>query len=133
MSTPIVRLQGGGLRFLDAQHGDALVVTRPCKGVDATQHWRLIDLGDGVSTIQQVSSGRYLDARGAEDTDVRVVTRVRRNSDTQRWRICDFGGGFATIQQVSSGRFLEATIEGDFDVVMRPAGSNEQTWRIGDP
>lgn len=134
--TRIVRLQGGGLRFLDAHEittEDFGVVTRPFQGFDETQHWRVTDNGDGTSTIEQVSSGRFLDAHEIAELDFRVVTRPRQDNDTQRWRILDFGGGFASIQQVSSGRFLEAAVNGDFVVVTRPAGNSEQTWRIGDP
>jgi hypothetical protein len=132
----IVRLQGGGLRFLDAhemREKDFQVVTRPFQGADATQHWRVIDLGGGVSTIQQVSSGRFLDTHENEDLDFTVVTRARQDNDTQRWLIQDFGRGFAAIQQVSSGRFLEATVDGDFTVVTRTEDHSEQTWRIGEP
>ena len=134
--TQIVRLQGGGLRFLDAheiQEKDFQVVTRPFQGFDTTQQWRINDLGGGVSTIQQVSSGRFLDAHEIPELDFRVVTRPQQDNDTQRWRIQNFGGGFVTIQQVSSGRFLEATLDGDFNVVTRPQGSDLQTWRVGDP
>jgi hypothetical protein len=136
VATRIVRLQGGGLRFLDAHetaHEDFQVMTRAYQGVDSTQHWRVTDLGFGVCTIRQVSSGRFLDAHGVSARDFRVVTRPRQESDSQSWRIEDFGGGFISIQQVSSGRFLEATVGGDFLVVARPAVSNEQTWRIGGP
>ncbi len=132
--TRIIRLQGGGLRFLDAheiRQNDYQVVTRQFQGFDATQHWRVTDLGGGFATIQQVSSGRFLDAYEVAELDFRVVTRSRQDNDTQRWRIEDFGGGFATIQQVSSGRFLEATVHGDFTVVTRSAGNSEQIWRIG--
>jgi hypothetical protein len=136
VATRVVRLQGGGLRFLDA-HGiaqkDFQVVTRAFQGLDTSQHWRVTDLGAGVSTIQQVSSGRFLDAHEIGELDYRVVARPQQDNDTQRWRIEDFGGGFISIQQLSSGRFLEATLDGDFEVVTRPAVSNEQTWRIGDP
>lgn len=135
-NTRIVRLQGGGLRFLDAREiakSDLQVVTRPFQGFDETQHWRITDLGDGTNTIEHVSSGRFLDAHEIAELDFRAVTRPRQNSDTQRWRILDFGGGFASIQQVSSGRFLEATVDGDFIVVTRRAGNSEQTWRIGHP
>ena len=107
--TRIVRLQGGGLRFLDSRampQDGFQVVTRPLDTLDATQHWRVIDLGGDVTAIQQVSSGRYLDVREAPDYS--VVTRPRKDGETQRWRIQDFGGGFISIQQVSSGRFLEA-------------------------
>jgi hypothetical protein len=134
-NTQIVRLQGGGLRFLDADEipqKDFQVVTRPFQGFDNTQHWRITDTGNG-STIQQVSSGRFLDAHEIQELDFRVVTRPEQDNDTQLWHIQDFGGGFVTIQQASSGRFLEATLDGDFDVVTRPLGSNEQTWRIGGP
>ena len=65
--------------------------------------------------------------------DSRVATRCRDHTAAQRWRIEDFGGGFAAIEHVGTGRFLEATTSGDFGVVMMFAGSNEQTWRIGDP
>ena len=135
VATRVVRLQGGGLRFLDA-HETAQkgfqVVTRAFQGCDTTQHWRFTDLGAGVSTIQQVSSGRFLDAHEIAELNFRVVTRPQQDNDTQLWRIQDFGGGFVTIQQVSSGRFLEATLNGDFDVVTRPLGSDQQTWRVGD-
>jgi Ricin-type beta-trefoil lectin domain-like len=135
-SQQIVRLQGGGLRFLDAHEipqRDFNVVTRPFQN-NNTQRWRLTNVGGNVHTIVQVSSGRFLDAHEIASLNFRVVTRPQQNNDTQRWRLFDFGGGFFTIQQVSSGRFLEATLDGDFQVVTRPAsGSNEQTWRLGDP
>jgi Ricin-type beta-trefoil lectin domain-like len=63
----------------------------------------------------------------------RVVTRPQQDNDTQRWRVQNFGGGFVTIQHVSSGRFLEATLDGDFQVVTGPQGSQQQEWRLGDP
>jgi len=137
VATRVVRLQGGGLRFLDvdgtAHGGDLRVVTRVHQGFDSTQQWRVTDLGSGMCTIQQVSSGRFLDAPEVGARNFRVVTRPQQKRGTQIWRIEDFGGGFISIQQVSSGRFLEATLGGDFSVVARPAVSNEQTWRIGDP
>ena len=117
-----VRLQGGGLRFLDAHEipqRDFNVVTRPLQS-NNTQHWRLTKVGGNVHTIVQVSSGRFLDAHEIASLNFRVVTRPQQNNDTQRWRLFDFGGGFFTIQQVSSGRFLEATLDGDFQVVTRP-------------
>jgi hypothetical protein len=129
------RLQGGGLRFLDAheiQQRDFDVVTRPFQN-NNTQHWRLTNVGGNVYTIVQVSSGRFLDAHEIQNLNFRVVTRPQQNNDTQRWRLFDFGGGFFTIQQVSSGRLLEATLDGDFQVVTQPeSGSNQQTWRLGD-
>ena len=134
-STRVVRLQGGGLRFLDVQQmpdEHFQVVTRPNHELDNTQQWRIIDLGRGVSAIQQISSGRFLEAHEAEELDFRVVTRPRRSIDSQRWRIQDLGGGFLAIEQLSSGRFIEATVDGDFIVVTRPSGNSEQTWRIGE-
>jgi Ricin-type beta-trefoil lectin domain-like len=135
-SERIIRLQGGGLRFLDAHEIPQLdfnVVTRPFQN-NNTQHWRLTNVGGNVHTIQQVSSGRFLDAHEIASLNFRVVTRPQQNNDTQRWRLFDFGGGFFTIQHVSSGRFLEATLDGDFQVVIGAApGSNQQTWRLGDP
>ena len=134
--TRIVRLQGGGLRFLDSlamPHDDFQVVTTPLDSLDAGQRWRVIDLGGDVSAIQQVSTGRFLDTREAPGSDFSVVTRPRGDGATQCWRIQDFGGGFISIQQVSCGLCLEATVDGDFTVVVRQAGDSEQTWRIGCP
>lgn len=124
--TRIIRLQGGGLRFLAAR--DFHVVTWPFEHLDTGQQWRVVALGDGACAIQQVSSGRFLDT-----CEFRAVTSPPRDDDSQRWRLEDLGGGFLTIEQVSSGRFLEATVAGRFDVFARPPGDNEQTWRIGDP
>ena len=134
-ASQIVRLQGGGLRFLDAHEipqKDFQVVTRSFQGFDTTQHWRITDMGGDLKTIQQVSSGRFLDAHEISQLNFRVVTRPQQTNDTQLWRVQEFGGGFVTIQQVSSGRFLEATLTGDFQVVTRPQGSDQQTWRVGD-
>src|SRR3954454_2200970 len=111
-SSRIVRLQGGGLRCLDAHEIPQLdfnVVTRSFQN-NNTQHWRLTNVGGNVHTIQQVSSGRFLDAHEISSFSFRVVTRGQQNFDnSQRWILLDFGGNFFTIQQVSSGRFLEAT------------------------
>jgi ricin-type beta-trefoil lectin protein len=125
--TRIVRFQGGGLRFLDAL--GHRVVTSPRRDLDDGQHWRVSAAGDGLCTIQHVASGRFLDTH----EDCCAVMRLGSTSGTQLWRIDDFGGGFATVAHSSSGRFLEATIDGDFAVVMRPAGDSEQAWRIGAP
>ena len=60
VSTRVIRLQGGGLRFLDIHERpgkDFQVVTRAYRGVDSTQHWPVTDLGSGVCTIQHVGSG----------------------------------------------------------------------------
>lgn len=87
VATRTVRLQGGGLRFLDAHEiagKDFQVVTRAFQGFDTTQHWRVTDLGGDVSTIQQVSSGRFLEA--TLDGDFNVVTRPVVSNE-QTWRI----------------------------------------------
>ena len=148
VSPRIVRLQGGGLRFLDAHEISQLdfnVVTRPFQN-NNTQHWRLTNLGGNVHTIQHVSNGRFLDAHEIASLNFRVVTRKEQNepgNTTQHWRLLDFGGGFFQIQQVSSKRFLEAALDenipsGDplrFQVVTGDPNvpNNQQVWRLGDP
>ena len=85
MST-IVRLQGGGLRFLDAHEISSLqfrVVTRPQQNND-TQRWRLLDFGGGFFQIQQVSNGRFLEA--TLNGDFQVVTRATADTDQVTWR-----------------------------------------------
>jgi hypothetical protein len=134
-SPQIVRLQGGGLQFLDAHEIPQLdfnVVTRQFQN-NFTQQWILTNVGGNVHTIQQVSNNRFLDAYGTSSHNFRVVTRLQQNNDTQRWHLFGFGGGFFQIQQVSSGRFLKATLDGDFQVVTGPIDNDLTTWRLGDP
>src|SRR5215207_7006946 len=79
------RLQGGGLRFLDAheiQQRDFDVVTRPFQN-NNTQHWRLANVGGIVYTIVQVSSGRFLDAHEIQGLNFRVVTHARNRTTTR--------------------------------------------------
>jgi hypothetical protein len=44
-------------------------------------------LQHGVYTIQQKSSGKFVDAHESSDHDFGVVTRTDQNNDTQRWTI----------------------------------------------
>ena len=61
----------------------------------------------GDFTIQQQSSGRYLDAHeGSHDNS--VVTRARQSNTTQTWVFTPAGGQLYTIQQKSNGRYLDA-------------------------
>jgi hypothetical protein len=141
----LVTFQGGGLWFLDATAPDRFNL-----GLNAiiaqftnaqSQQWLIVDQSGGIFTIQQRSSGQFLDAHetGADGLDFMVVTRARQtfgNGDNgQFWRIVNYGGGFATIQQVSTGRCLEPYIDAahGYQVVTRPCNNgNLQTWRISD-
>ena len=60
------------------------VVTRPQQNND-TQRWLLLDFGGGFFTIQQVSSGRFLEA--TLDGDFQVVTRAAPDSNQTVWRL----------------------------------------------
>jgi hypothetical protein len=44
-------------------------------------------LGNNMFTIQQKSSGRFMDAHEIEEKDFALVTRPAQNNDTQRWLI----------------------------------------------
>ncbi|WP_330178825.1 RICIN domain-containing protein [Nocardia sp. NBC_01503] len=90
---------------------------------------------DDVVTIQQVSSGRYLDAWNDRTHDYNVVTRPKQGDVSQQWRIHwdDSGTGTGTVEQVSSHRYLDAhEIESlDYHLVTRPVQNNPtQQWRI---
>ncbi|WP_194819731.1 RICIN domain-containing protein [Nocardia sp. XZ_19_385] len=100
--------------------------------VPATAH---AEQADDVVTIQQVSSGRYLDAWADGTHDYNVVTRPKQGDTSQQWRINwdDSGTGTGTVQQVSSHRYLDAhEIESlDYRLVTRPAqNNNTQLWHI---
>jgi hypothetical protein len=140
----LVTFQGGGLQFLDATAPDrfnlGLNVVIASFTNAQSQQWLIVQQGGGAYTIQQRSSGQFLDAHetGADNLDYMVVTRSRQafgNGDNgQFWRIVEYGGGFVTIQQVSSGRLLEPYIDAahGFQVVTRPQGSQLQQWRMID-
>ncbi len=85
----------------------------------------------GLYTIQQKSSGRFMDAHEIEGKDFSLVTRPAQTDDTQRWTITDMGDRTCTIQQKSNGRFVDAheIAEKDFAMVTRPAQNNDtQRW-----
>ena len=50
-----------------------------------TQRWVLLPSKDGSFTVQQLSSGRFVDAHDSASNDFRVVTRGAANADRQRW------------------------------------------------
>jgi len=139
----LVTIQGGGLGFLDATAPDKYnlgltVVTTPFSGAQS-QQWLIVDAGNGTFTIQQRSSGLFLDAHEIAAEAFFVVLRPRQtfgNGDNgQLWRVQEYGGGFVTIQQVSSGRFLDATINPavNYQVVTGIQGAQSQEWRLGTP
>jgi hypothetical protein len=136
----LVRIQGGGLGFLDATAPDKYnlgltVVTAPFSAAQS-QQWLIASAGNGAYTIQQRSSGLYLDAHEVPAEAFFVVLRPRQTFDsTQLWRVVEYGGGFVTIQQVSSGRFLDATINAavNYQVVTGGSRTQSQEWRLGSP
>ena len=87
----------------------------------------------GAYTIQQLSSGRYLDAHHTRGKDSGVVTRSRQGHATPQWIFRHQGGGTYTIQQEQTGRFLDAhdTADRDFAVVTRQGHATmTQRWLV---
>lgn len=88
---------------------------------------------NNVVTIQQVSSGRFVDAHEFDGQDWRLVTRPAQNNNTQLWRMVNLGGNVFTLQQMSNGRFVDAhEYDGeDYRLVTRPAQNNDtQRWLV---
>ena len=90
-----------------------------------------------IVTLQQKSSGRFLDAWDDGSHDWFAVTRPAQNNASQQWKITwdDSGTGSGTIQQLSSGRFLDAhEIDNglDFHMLTRPRQTFDQTqyWHV---
>lgn len=138
--TRIVEIQGG-LLYLTAHPfpvRDFNVVLRPDRD-DPSQQWRVTELEDGLVTMMQVSTGRYLDAHvESPRLGYRVVTRPRQTfDDTQLWRITESDSGSATIEHAVTGMFLEPILAAaaGFQVVLRPGrpGDELQTWTITEP
>lgn len=86
-------------------------------------------------TIQQISTGRYLDAWETSTYDFRAVTWTQQNNDSQLWRMIPVEGNVYRLQQVNTGRFLDAwqSDAQDWNAVTRPAqNNNTQEWLITD-
>jgi hypothetical protein len=89
-------------------------------------------LQPGIYTIQQQSTGRFVDAHEYAGKDFALVSRPAQNNDTQRWILRPLGGVY-TIQQESTGRFVDAHEYAgkDFALVTRPAQNNDtQRWML---
>jgi hypothetical protein len=89
--------------------------------------------GTSAYTLQQLSSGRFLDAHQNSFHDFSAVTRRDQGNDTQRWVVAALGDGAYTVVQLSSGRFLDAleSTGSDFSAVTRIAQNNDtQRWRF---
>jgi hypothetical protein len=133
--------QGNGLRFVDAWDDgthDWTVVTRDFQNNDS-QKWRMVAVGSGIYTFQQLSSGRFLDAHetGAPGYDYRMVLRPQQNNQSQQWRLVDYGGAFYTMENVLLARMADNSLDPalDFQLMTRmpyEAQGNSQVWRIVD-
>jgi hypothetical protein len=89
--------------------------------------------GTPTYTLQQLSSGRFLDAHQNSSHDFSAATRRDQRNDTQRWVVAAVGDGAQTLAQLSSGRFLDAheSAGNDFSVVTRTVEDNDtQRWRF---
>lgn len=87
-------------------------------------------IGAGIFTIRQASSGRFVDAHETSSEDFRVVTRPSQGNDTQGWLVVPIGGVFK-MQQLSNDRFVDAHEHSgrDFAAVTRPdQGDATQLW-----
>ncbi len=93
---------------------------------------------NGNFTIQQKSSGRYLDAYEGSSDNI-AVTRPRETNDTQVWVFNHRGGDTYTIRQKSNGRYLDIFYvpgggrdSGDkFAVATRPHNTTgSQLWHV---
>lgn len=84
-----------------------------------------------IYTLQQRSSGRFLDAWDDGSNDWNVVTRPAQGNSSQDWLVTydDSGAAMATLQQISTGRFLDAheIADKDFHAVTRPGPQNDKT------
>ena len=122
-----------GMALYGYEFPDYVVRTLPVGG--QTWAWLLRPAGGGLYRIQQVSTGRFLDAHEIEAMDYQVVTRPFQSSDnTQLWRLVQHGDSY-TIQQASNMRFLGAYDYGGHQAVTRPEQLNpttrwNQRWKI---
>ncbi len=91
-----------------------------------------------IVTIQQVSSGRFVDTR-VGTVNTAMVIGDGQGGDAQHWRLTPLGNNVYTIQQVVTGLYVDAydydvdpnTIGGGRWMVLRPAQNNDtQRWLL---
>ncbi len=85
--------------------------------------------------IQQVSSGRHLDAWETSNYDFRAVVWSQQDNDSQLWRMVHVDGDVYKLQQVNTARYLDAhqSDDQDWNAVTRPnQNNNTQQWLITD-
>jgi hypothetical protein len=70
--------------YQNSEH-DFAVVTRNANNNDS-QKWIVIPSGNNTFTVQQKSSGRFVDAHEIEEKDA-LVTTPAQNNDTEPWLI----------------------------------------------
>ncbi len=88
-----------------------------------------------IVRIEQVSTGRSLDAWEDATHDYQAVVWSYQDNDTQLWRMTHVEGNVYTFQQVSNDRYLDARQNdtNDWNVVTRPAQNNDtQRWLVTD-
>ncbi len=103
--------------------------------VAATSAFAALPAAAQLVTIQQVSSGRFLDAWETTTYDYRAVVWTEQNNDTQLWRMTHVEGQVYTFQQVSNNRYLDAYENDgqDWNAVTRPnQNNNTQQWLVTD-
>ena len=117
-------------RWVDAHENagqDFRLVTRAAQN-NATQLWRMTNIGGQVYTFQQVSNDRYMDAHEFAGEDYRLVTRIAQNNDTQRWLV--IGSRRWHLHHPAGQQWHENAGE-DYRLVTRTAQNNAtQQWRI---
>jgi hypothetical protein len=85
--------------------------------------------------IQQVSTGRHLDAWESNTYDFQAVVWSQQDNDSQLWRMIRVDGDVYRLQQVNTGRYLDAyqSDAQDWNAVTRPDQANTtQQWLITD-
>lgn len=106
---------------------------RPQASDRGPQTLRPMFLKRGVYTIQQKSSGRFVDAHEYAGKDYALVTRAPASDRTQEWFFYPEGDLVYTIQQMSSHRYVDAHEHAgkDYSVVTRPKQNNDtQRWIV---
>lgn len=94
--------------------------------------FRQAPLANGVYTIKQKSSGRYMDAFQKSEDGFNAVTRKQQSNDTQKWVLTIIGKVY-TVQQQSNNSYLGAyqTSSADYSVVTHISQTSDaEKWVV---
>lgn len=128
---------GKVLEVGDFSHEDGGSVRIWSPADSSTQHWKLMDAGDGLYRIINVFSGKALDIamQGNEDGTIAHQWEIA-DTESQLWSFADVGKGRYKIISKSTGKCLDlmemGTEDGTAVQIWEDVDGEMQKWKVAE-